>query len=66
MITLRSICLLSVLFIAVLSPCAAATPNTHIYVIVSLVDNLSQGIVPVPAKIGNGNDPRNNLYWGAA
>ena len=66
MITLRSICLLSVLFCSVLPPCAAATPNTHIYVIVSLVDNVSQGIVPVPAKIGNGNDPHNNLYWGAA
>jgi len=22
--------------------------------------------VPVPAKIGNGDDPHNNLYWGAA
>jgi hypothetical protein len=65
MITLRSICLLSVLFVALLPHNAAATPNTHIYVIVSLVDNVSQGIVPVPAKIGNGDDPRTNLYWGA-
>jgi len=65
MITLRSICLFSALFFTVLPPCAAATPNTHIYVIVSLVDNVSQGIVPVPAQIGNGNDPRSNLYWGA-
>jgi len=66
MITMRSICLFSVLFCTVLPPCAAAAPNTHIYVIVSLVDNVSQGIVPVPAKIGNGNDPHHNLYWGAA
>jgi hypothetical protein len=66
MITLRSIYLFSVLFCIVLPACAAATPNTHIYVVVSLVDNVSQGIVPVPAKIGNGDDPRNNLYWGAA
>ncbi|MDD5410665.1 MAG: hypothetical protein PHF31_04510 [Methylobacter sp.] len=65
MITLRSICSFSVLFFTVLPPCAAATPNTHISVIVSLVDNVSQGIAPVPAKIGNGDDPRNNLYWGA-
>jgi len=65
MITLRSICILSVLFFTVLPPFAAAAPNTHIYVIVSLVDNVSQGIVPVPAKIGNGDDPQNNLYWGA-
>ena len=65
MISLRSICLSSVLFFTVLPSYAAATPNTHISVIVSLVDNVSQGIVPVPAKIGNGDDPRNNLYWGA-
>ncbi len=31
----------------------------------ALCDNENQGIVPVPAKIGNGNDPANNLYWGA-
>ena len=66
MITMRSIFLFSVLFFTVLPPCVAATPNTHIYVIVSLVDNVSQGIVPVPAKIGNGDDPHYNLYWGAA
>ncbi|MGJ0484746.1 MAG: hypothetical protein ACR65R_09455 [Methylomicrobium sp.] len=45
---------------------AAAAPPAHIHVIVSLVDNASQGIVPVPAKIGNGNDTHHNLYWGAA
>src|SRR5258705_8709276 len=36
----------------------------HIYV--ALCDNKYQGIVPVPAKIGNGQDPDNNLYWGCA
>lgn len=30
----------------------------------ALCDNINQGIVPVPAKIGNGQDPDNNLYWG--
>lgn len=65
MITLRLISLFAVLFSAVLPSFAAAAPNTHISVIVSLVDNASQGIVPVPAKIGNGDDPRSNLYWGA-
>jgi hypothetical protein len=34
----------------------------HIYV--ALCDNKYQGIVPVPPKIGNGQDPNNNLYWG--
>lgn len=37
-----------------------------IHVIVALCDNKYQAIAPVPAKIGNGQDPKNNLYWGAA
>lgn len=36
-----------------------------IHILVALCDNENQGIVPVPAKIGNGQDPFNNLYWGA-
>ncbi len=63
MITLCSI--FTVLLVGLFPPCATAAPNTHIYVIVSLVDNVSQGIAPVPAKIGNGDDPSTNLYWGA-
>ena len=35
------------------------------HVLVPLCDNENQGIVPVPSKLGNGLDPRNNLYWGA-
>src|SRR5688572_24006097 len=37
-----------------------------IHVFVALCDNKYQGIVPVPSKIGNGQDPAGNLYWGAA
>ena len=37
-----------------------------IHVFVALCDNKFQGIVPVPSKIGNGQDPDNNLYWGCA
>ena len=37
-----------------------------IHVYVALCDNASQGIAPVPAKIGNGDDPANNLYWGCS
>ena len=37
-----------------------------IHILVALCDNKYQGIVPVPAKIGNGQDPANNLYWGCA
>jgi hypothetical protein len=35
-----------------------------IHVFVALCDNKYQGIIPVPAAIGNGQDPENNLYWG--
>jgi len=35
-------------------------------VFVALADNQNQGIVPVPPRLGNGLDPANNLYWGAA
>lgn len=37
-----------------------------IHVLVALCDNKYQGIVPVPPRIGNGQDAVNNLYWGAA
>jgi hypothetical protein len=40
-----------------------STINT-IHVLVALCDNKYQGIVPVPSKIGNGQDPNSNLYWG--
>ena len=36
-----------------------------IVAIVALADNENQGIVPVPAQLGNGDDPAGNLYWGA-
>lgn len=35
------------------------------HVLVALCDNEHQGIVKVPAGIGNGQHPRTNLYWGA-
>jgi hypothetical protein len=41
-----------------------APPPVTIHVLVALCDNKYQGIVPVPARIGNGQDPANNLYWG--
>ncbi len=43
--------------------CAEEAPRT-VRVFVALADNKSQGIIPVPAKIGNGDDASNNLYWG--
>ena len=40
-------------------------PRT-VHVFVALADNAHQGIVPVPAPLGNGEDAAKNLYWGAA
>lgn len=48
--------------------CQAQPNNTSntIHVFVALCDNKYQGIAPVPGKLGNGQDPNTNLYWGAA
>lgn len=43
----------------------AAGKPIVVHVVVALCDNRNQGIVPVPAKLGNGQQPRTNLYWGA-
>jgi hypothetical protein len=47
-------------------PLANNSEFKTIHVFVALCDNQYQGIVPVNAKIGNGQDPANNLYWGCA
>lgn len=51
-------------FISAINNCYSKTPKT-IHVYVALCDNLNQGIVPVPESLGNGQDPKSNLYWGA-
>jgi hypothetical protein len=46
---------------------SAKTSTTNprvIHLFVALCDNASQGIVPVPAAIGDGDKPEANLYWG--
>lgn len=49
------------------APPAEQTRNFKvIHVYVALCDNKSQGIAPVPERIGNGDDPANNLYWGCS
>jgi len=45
---------------------AAVNPFPVIHVFVALADNVNQGIVPVSASLGNGDNPATNLYWGAA
>lgn len=44
---------------------ASAGPK-QVRVFVALCDNKTQGIIPVGAKIGNGDDPESNLYWGCS
>ena len=41
-------------------------PGKVVHVLVALCDNENQGIVPVPAFLGDGEDAQKNLYWGAA
>ena len=47
--------------------CGLSAENIRtVHVFVALCDNLNQGIVPVPAFMGNGKDTKQNLYWGLA
>lgn len=55
-------------FIKPVSGSARQAPRNSvavIHVFVALCDNVNQGIVPVSATLGNGEDPPRNLYWGA-
>jgi hypothetical protein len=45
---------------------AVENPMPVVHVFVALADNVHQGIVPVSASLGNGDNPKTNLYWGAA
>jgi hypothetical protein len=56
--------LLSFFFLAGSGPAPVQPRVVHVFV--ALADNQHQGIVPVPAALGNGRDPQRNLYWGAA
>jgi len=61
----RPLALLALPLLTSYSPAQTSTART-IHVFVALADNQHQGIVPVPARLGNGLDPVHNLYWGAA
>ena len=61
----HSICLFLFTFFF-LESASAQSPPRVVHVFVALADNAHQGIVPVPAALGNGDDPNKNLYWGAA
>ena len=70
---LRIIIILLMSFAYLLAPAVTAQANEHVnesanktvHIIVVLADNANQGIVPVPDKLGDGMNPRTNLYWGA-
>jgi hypothetical protein len=51
--------------LALLLP-ALATATERIAVVVGLCDNATQGIAPVGRKIGDGDKPDDNLYWGCS
>ena len=51
------------LALVIFASCARAAEK-RIAVFVGLCDNATQGIVKVGAKIGDGNKPDDNLYWG--
>jgi hypothetical protein len=57
---------LGTFFTCVSSVATAQTKPRVVHVFVALADNEHQGIVPVPAFLGNGDDPGRNLYWGAS
>ena len=63
---LRRLKLAVLLGCMVSAPVLGQTAPRTVHVFVALTDNVNQGIVPVPAKLGNGEDAERNLYWGSA
>lgn len=56
-----------ILFLALTCASQSFTQNDlkTIHVFVALCDNANQGIIPVSAVLGDGQKPKNNLFWGA-
>lgn len=63
---MRKISFVLILFLLACPVLAADGTERSVGVFVALCDNKHQGIVPVPAKIGNGDNPEENLYWGCS
>lgn len=55
----------TLLVVVTVSWAQQSAPRT-VHVFVALADNQHQGIVPVAAILGNGEDAAHNLYWGSA
>ncbi|WP_394748419.1 hypothetical protein [Spongiimicrobium salis] len=62
---MRTILLLSTLLLMYSAHSQKKRQIKTIHVFVALCDNLNQGIVPVSKTLGDGQNPRTNLYWGA-
>ncbi len=62
-VRLNAIILILIFCAGVGYPKTISPKTVHVYV--ALCDNEHQGIVAVPAALGNGEDPGRNLYWGA-
>ena len=60
---MRILILLFALTVPLLAAGMTEIKTIHVYV--ALCDNANQGIAPVPEKLGNGQNPIYNLYWGA-
>src|SRR5215469_12308700 len=54
------------LFVLLSGVAAGQSRPRTVHVFVALADNQHQGIVPVAASLGNGEDAQRNLYWGSA
>ncbi|MFD0894696.1 hypothetical protein KBB96_05240 [Luteolibacter ambystomatis] len=54
------------LLVLALSAATVFGAPKRVAVFVALCDNATQGIIPVSAKIGDGNKPDDNLYWGCS
>ncbi len=59
---MRNIVGVIILFMVLLAPLSAAERSIRVFI--ALCDNKTQGIIPVGAKIGDGDVPDENLYWG--
>jgi hypothetical protein len=53
-------------FVCILATFNASAAPQQARAFIALCDNKTQGIVPVGEKIGNGDDPDANLYWGCS
>lgn len=55
-----------IFLLAMMCPLMVDAAPKQVRVFIALCDNKTQGIAPVGEKIGNGNDPDANLYWGCS